>query len=1022
MNLPTSLAELRATARRLLPPGSNRRAAAKIGKRVGIDGYRYLRLLKSEFALAVAPSAGEPTYAAWLADHRPSGEDLAQQVQRTTDRKVPVAVELVILPGPGDRELTLRSLRVQSDVHWTAVVLGDHDGQGTGDSRISSRAAGTDLSAALVALGVEGDPRSLLVFLEPGDVAEPDLVFQLAARAWDEPAADLLFWDDGLLLDGVAVEPRFRAAWSPDTLLSANPLGRSFALRRATVAAVGLRPELGDAMWWDLLLRRQELSTASAPAGVPAGFGAVAAATLRVPRLLTHVTRRPDVRGEPAEVLVREHLDRIGASATVTSVDGVPWVHWSLDEPPHVTVVIPTRHNRTMLSVCLPTLADTDYPSFDVVIVDNGGRTADREAWYRDHGHGLDLSLVWWDEPFNYSAVNNAAAAGARGEVLVFLNDDTEMLDPQWLRELVGWAVQPDIGVVGSQLIGPDGMIQHAGIVVGMNGFADHVFQGMAPGSDSLFGPTTWYRNFVSVTGACLAVRRDLFDEVGGFDERMVLCGSDVVLGMDMLHLGRRNVCTPRPLVRHLESVTRGATVPSGDFFASYWRYQKYLFGGDPYYSPSLSLESRIPGLRHADERSPLVRVGEVLDRPFQVFRQTSDDAEAFWLADVSRADDALVRRVRAERGAEVDPIAVRTVNWFLPEIDSPFYGGINTALRMADHLARIHGVRNQFVVMAGPNEPFFRSALAASFPALADAPIHFYDGPTSPDLQHAPPADVSIATLWVTAYSVARFAHTRRRMYLIQDFEPQFYPAGTQYALAEESYGLGLHGLCNTERLLDIYRGQYGGDGFAFMPAVNGAVFNATDRRPWQHEGPVTVFVYARPGHWRNCWELASLALAQVKERLGDRVRIVTAGSWARPDDLGTGIRHLGLLDYRDTGELYRTADVGVALTVSAHPSYLPLELLACGVPVVAFDNPAGDWILHDGENSRRCLRTVDGLAQAIEELVIDGARRAELAERGLADIEAGHADWGLAFEGIYDYLCDPEGRAGGTAVPGQK
>ena len=79
-------------------------------------------------------------------------------------------------------------------------------------------------------------------------------------------------------------------------------------------------------------------------------------------------------------------------------------------------------------------------------------------------------------------------------------------------------------------------------------------------------------------------------------------------------------------------------------------------------------------------------------------------------------------------------------------------------------------------------------------------------------------------------------------------------------------------------------------------------------------------------------------------------------------------------------------------------------------------------DWILHDGENSRRCLRTVDGLAQAIEELVIDGARRAELAERGLADIEAGHADWGLAFEGIYDYLCDPEGRAGGTAVPGQK
>jgi len=368
---------------------------------------------------------------------------------------------------------------------------------------------------------------------------------------------------------------------------------------------------------------------------------------------------------------------------------------------------------------------------------------------------------------------------------------------------------------------------------------------------------------------------------------------------------------------------------------------------------------------------------------------------------------------VRTRREAEAEPFAVRTINWFLPEIDSPFYGGINTIFRMADHLAAAHGVQNQFVVMAGDNETFFRSALAAAFPALAQAPVHFYDGPTSPKLHDAPAADVSIATLWVTAYAVARFEKTRRRAYLIQDFEPQFYPAGTQYALAEETYRLGLYGLCNTERLLDIYQRQYGGDGFAFMPAVDRSVFHADDRQPWDHPGPVTVFVYARPGHWRNCWELASLALAQVKDRLGDRVRIVTAGSWAKPDDLGTGIRHLGLLDYRDTGELYRTADVGVALTVSAHPSYLPLELLACGVPVVAFDNPAGDWILHDGENSRRCMRTVDGLAQAIEELVVDAALRTELATNGLAAIEANHGDWPTAFSGIYDYLCDPEGRA---------
>ncbi len=242
------------------------------------------------------------------------------------------------------------------------------------------------------------------------------------------------------------------------------------------------------------------------------------------------------------------------------------------------------------------------------------------------------------------------------------------------------------------------------------------------------------------------------------------------------------------------------------------------------------------------------------------------------------------------------------------------------------------------------------------------------------------------------------------------------FYPAGTKYALAEETYQLGLYGLCNTEQLLDIYRRDYGGAGTAFMPAVDPTVFHARDRRPLDHDGPVTVFLYARPGHWRNCWELASLALDQVKDRLGDRVRIVTAGSWARPDELGRGIEHLGLLDYRETGALYRTCDVGIALTLSAHPSYLPLELMACGTPVVAFDNPAGDWILHHEQNSLRCPRTVDGLADALERIAVDGSLRRRLGETALADITASHGDWDAAFAGVYGFLCDPDLGGNGT------
>ncbi len=384
----------------------------------------------------------------------------------------------------------------------------------------------------LAAVAAEGEPRDLVVVLEPGDRVEPDLVFNLVARAWDNPFVDLIHWDDDIVGRSATLgDPRFRPSWSPEMLLSANYVGRSFAVRRDRLAAAGPpRLELGDVAWWDFLLR----------------LDLTAGQVERVPRVLAHLVRRPaTVLGEEGAAVVRDHLARVGRDGEVAPTAAGVRVTWALDDPPHVTVVIPTRHNRDMLTTCLPSLAKTDYPSFDVVIVDNGGRTPDNEAWYATASAGLDLAVRWWEEPFNYSAVNNWAAADARGDVLVFLNDDTELFDPGWLRELVGWVRQPGIGLVGVQLVDPDDLIQHGGVVLGMNGFADHLFAGARPGDDSIFGSTLWYRNSLSVTAACVAVERADFAAVGGFDERFRLCGSDVVLGFDMRFRGLRSVVTP---------------------------------------------------------------------------------------------------------------------------------------------------------------------------------------------------------------------------------------------------------------------------------------------------------------------------------------------------------------------------------------------------------------------------------------------------------------------------------------------
>jgi GT2 family glycosyltransferase len=990
--------------RAVAPTDSRARALLRAGRQVALDGQEYAPRFREVWESANDPIEREPKYADWLQRRRGDRLRFEERLENGEFRGRRIAVEVFILAGPGtsarDLSDTIDSLTAQWIDDWTATVLSGAPIDAGDDRRVRVLdTLGVPVLEKLAGIVEEGDPDAYLVVLEAGDRLEGDLLHEVISAAWDHPTAEVIHWDDDLRTRGSTTEPRFRPSWSPEILLSANPLGRSFAVRRSALRrAGGLDGTLGDGAWWSLLL----------------ALDPDASAVARIPRVLGHLRRRPEVSASAGAAIVAAALGHRGREADVVPFGAAVRVLWPLESAPHVTVIIPTRHNVAMMGNCLPTLEATDYPSFDVLVVDNGGRSPAAEQWYADNRGSLDLEVVWWEEEFNYSRVNNVAAARARGEVLLFLNDDTEAVDPDWMREMVSWALQPEIGLVGLQLVDGEGRIQHGGVVIGVNGFADHLFIGLEPHTDTIFGSTDWYRTTLSVTGACVAVRRDLFEEIGGFDERFVLCGSDVVLGLDTRFLGLRNIVTPMVRVKHLESVTRGTSVPSGDFFASYWRYQKYLRGGDPYFSPQLSNRTGAPQFARRNEIPAVETVGPLLGRDFTPFRQSSTRHESDMLAHTCRADDALVEAVHALHASTAGHLDVRSINWYFPDIDSPFYGGINTALRIADHLLSTRGVRSSFVIQGNPNPEFFRSALAAAFPSLLDSEIHFLRGPDDPDLDRIPFADVSIATLWVTAYSVARATNTARKFYLIQDFEPSFYPAGTNYALCEESYLLGLYGLCNTQRLLDIVERDYRTTGGAFMPAVDQRVFHDRGRRPLDHDGPATVFMYARPGHWRNCWEIAEPALVEVKRRFGSDVRIVTAGSWATGDELGLGIEHLGMLDYRDTGQLYRQCDVGIALTLSAHPSYLPLELMACGTPVVAFDNPAGDWILRHGSNSMRCRRTVDSLADSVGALVSDPQRRVTMGAAAARTIAERFSSWPATLEGVYEILADPVGWVG--------
>lgn len=912
---------------------------------------------------------GLDTYKEWRDQSEREGAERARAVDLSTT----FAVVVETWPGMSADELdaTRRSIAEQAGV--TATVL--------------EAPTGSVLAETLKAIDAD-----FVLFVPAGSILVPGALEEIAHAHRIDPAFEVIGFDTDVIDGGRRVEPRFRPEWSPEMLLGANYLGRGFAIRTALARRIdGIH--LDDRGIWRLLL----------------SAGLSRRIVGRVPKLLMSETRRARVpaTAEDAE-MVRDVLAQDGERAETTAEGGVVRVRFIPESWPTVSIVIPTRHGRDNLARLLPSLERTDYPAFDVTIIDNGGQTDERDDWYLSAKGSLDLRTLWWTEtPFNYSRVNNVASRASTGEIIVMLNDDTEVVDSGWLREMVGLLLRDGVGTVGFQLRQGEGLIQHGGVMLGPGGFADNLFTGMRPGSETLVGPTEWYRNTLAVTGACVAIRRSDFESVGGLDERFILCGSDVVLGLDQVLRGRRNVVIPFDTVRHYESITRGTSVPVGDFYASYWRYHPWLSAGDPYLSPNVSRLSAVPRFASRRDESPVKLALEVMGRTYTKVKQGSSiSEEASGLIHQASVSRAAVERLQQDHVALEGFHRVETINWFIPDIDMPFFGGLNTAFRIAEKMALEEGVRNRFVFLAQPNELFFRSALVAAFQGLASAEILFYDG-TDGSIAALPAADAAVATLWLTADHVAKAPGVRRKFYLMQDYEPSFYPASTLYAMAEETYRLGLYAICNTRSMYEIYTGLYGGKAMYFDPAVDRSIYHAEGRREKGADEPVTIFVYARD-HFRNCWELAYAALSEIKRIHGDGVRIVAAGARYLPPS--ADFIDLGLLDYRATGALYRETDIGLTLQISRHPSYLPLELMACGVPMVAPDSSWFEWLFTDGENSLLAMRTYEDIVERLDLLVRDAVLRRRLAAGALRTIDMAHSSWDDALADVFEYLCDPE------------
>lgn len=404
-----------------------------------------------------------------------------------------------------------------------------------------------------------------------------------------------VFYSDEDCFDqqGIRYMPRFKTGWDPELALGRDPVGMLVAYRNDLLSEIG-----GMAPSSSLDLALHELSLQATSKARPGGIH-------HIPAVLCH--RRPVQAGHSPDDDKEKAKQMVGGWLTSNDIEGevVPaplnpaWnrIIRHIPEPlPVVSVIVPTRDRSDLLRRCTEgVLFRTDYPALELIIIDNDSKEAATIELLGKLSADARVRIVSIPGAFNYPALNNAAARLAAGDILLLLNNDIDVIEPDWLRELVSHAVRPEVGAVGAKLLYADGRVQHAGVVMGPAMTLVHKLRLADRDDIGPFGELALTREVSAVTGACLALRRAVFFEVGGLDENLRVAFNDIDLCLRIGNHGYRIVWTPFAELFHLESASRGYDHESLEkqalaarearYFSRYW---SSILDDDPFHNPNI--------------------------------------------------------------------------------------------------------------------------------------------------------------------------------------------------------------------------------------------------------------------------------------------------------------------------------------------------------------------------------------------------------------------------------------------------
>ena len=555
----------------------------------------------------------EMSYKRWRKKTKISKKVLEEQTQSVFDQMPLFSIVIPLYCTPANYLIEMMdSVLAQSYRKWE-LCLSDGSGFGRLDDGLIREYMRKDKRIKFVSsrepLSISNNTNQALsiatgdyiVFMDHDDLIEPNALYECVKVINTHPHVEIIYTDeDKVSADGKKYfQPHFKSDFNIDLLRSMNYICHLFVVSSEVQRKVGLlRQEFDGAQDYDFILRCVEVSDR----------------ICHIPQILYHWRTHQDSTSENPESklyafeagrkAIEDHLKRVDIPAEVKMGEylGIYRVNYFLQSMPLASILIPNKDHTRDLARCINSLfKNQNYGNFEVIIIENNSETEEVFHYYekiQKKYKNIKVIKRQSNGTFNFSALNNFAAKYAHGQYLLFLNNDTEILNPESIKEMVSLCMREEVGAVGAKLYYPDGTIQHAGVILGLGGVAGHAFKDFPHNANGYFSRIICRQDYSAVTAACMMVPKTLFEEVGGFDERLEVAFNDIDLCLKIRDKKKLVVYTPYAELCHYESKSRGQedTQEKVERFnkeVQYFRvkWEEYLTVGDIYYNPNLTLE-----------------------------------------------------------------------------------------------------------------------------------------------------------------------------------------------------------------------------------------------------------------------------------------------------------------------------------------------------------------------------------------------------------------------------------------------